>query len=210
MDNRIKKVLNGKSIKAKIQEKLPKLFYLAEIESSRAGKVGMEVGSLRERIIVALLIYRFGEKNVNSKISITEPETDVIVYNTPISIKTMTSKKVNGFKISWTVDPESAIKFSKNYSPECDMIYVQINWTQQGHFFYIPKEIQKAVLYDIGRTEYIKLPKIGTNPRGVEISTKALRMIVEQKDTIKIPIHWEKEIIDYDPFERWVELWQQD
>jgi hypothetical protein len=32
----------------------PKLFRIAEIESSRAGKVGMEVGSLGERVIVAL------------------------------------------------------------------------------------------------------------------------------------------------------------
>jgi len=30
-----------------IQEKLPKLFQLAELESSRAGKIGMEVGSVR-------------------------------------------------------------------------------------------------------------------------------------------------------------------
>jgi len=30
---------------------------IAELESQRAGKVGMEVGSIRERIIVSLLIY---------------------------------------------------------------------------------------------------------------------------------------------------------
>ena len=44
--------------------RLPYLFHLAELDSSRAGKIGMEVGSLRERIIVALLIYKFGEDNV--------------------------------------------------------------------------------------------------------------------------------------------------
>jgi len=46
----------------RINNRLPRLFQLAELESSRAGKVGMEVGSVRERIIVALLMYKFGEK----------------------------------------------------------------------------------------------------------------------------------------------------
>jgi hypothetical protein len=45
-----------------IAQKLPYLFRIAEVESSRAGKIGMEVGSVREEIIVSLLIYKFGEK----------------------------------------------------------------------------------------------------------------------------------------------------
>ncbi len=32
----------------RIKTRLPYLFQLAELESSRAGKIGMEVGSLRE------------------------------------------------------------------------------------------------------------------------------------------------------------------
>ena len=67
--------------------RLPHLFYLAELDSSRAGKIGMEVGSLRERIIVALLINKFGEDNVVSNIPITESEVDVILHDKPISIK---------------------------------------------------------------------------------------------------------------------------
>ena len=42
------------SIVSKIQKRLPELFYLAELESSRAGKVGMEVGSAREKILAYL------------------------------------------------------------------------------------------------------------------------------------------------------------
>jgi hypothetical protein len=33
----------------KIQKRLPYLYHLAELDSSRAGKIGMEVGSLREK-----------------------------------------------------------------------------------------------------------------------------------------------------------------
>ncbi|GFP38267.1 hypothetical protein HKBW3S44_01947, partial [Candidatus Hakubella thermalkaliphila] len=50
----------------KIKRRLPYLFQLAELESSRAGKTGMEVGAVRERIVVALLIYKFGEANVET------------------------------------------------------------------------------------------------------------------------------------------------
>jgi len=57
MSPKIREIFSDKELVARIQDKLPKLFQLAELESSRAGKIGMEVGSLRERIIVALLIY---------------------------------------------------------------------------------------------------------------------------------------------------------
>jgi len=43
----------------KIKRRLPYLYQIAELESSRAGKIGMQVGSLRENIIVALLIYKY-------------------------------------------------------------------------------------------------------------------------------------------------------
>jgi hypothetical protein len=60
MKNYLTEIFQDNNLIRRIKERLPYLFQLAEIESSRAGKVGMEVGSLRERIIVALLIYKFG------------------------------------------------------------------------------------------------------------------------------------------------------
>lgn len=74
----------------KIITRLPYLFQLADLEASRAGKVGMEVGSIREKILVALLIYKFGETNVETTIPITEPEIDVRLFGEPVSIKTIT------------------------------------------------------------------------------------------------------------------------
>ena len=59
----IKQLFEDSILVNKINIKLPSLFQLAELESSRAGKVGMEVGSVREKIITALLIYKFGEEN---------------------------------------------------------------------------------------------------------------------------------------------------
>ena len=88
----------------KIQAKLPELFYLAELESSRAGKIGMEVGSAREKVLIALLIHKFGKENVETNIPITESEVDVKVLDNPISIKTMTGKRLGNVKLIWTVD----------------------------------------------------------------------------------------------------------
>jgi hypothetical protein len=73
----------------------------------------MEVGGLRERIIVALLIYKFGKENVITNIPITFPEADVILkghYN-PISIKTKSGKGLSGVKIVWTVDWQKVEEF---------------------------------------------------------------------------------------------------
>jgi len=49
------------------------------IDISCAGKAGMQIGSAREAIIIALLIYKFGEQNVRTDILITGPEVHVIV-----------------------------------------------------------------------------------------------------------------------------------
>lgn len=150
MNQKIKEIFDDKELVARIQNKLPKLFHLAELESSRAGKVGMEVGSVREKIIVALFIYKFGEINVKTEIPITEAEVDVEVHNNPISIKTITGKNPSGVKLIWTVDAEKSKEFSEKYVPTCDMIFIQINWNNSGGFHYIPNETQFEVLNILG------------------------------------------------------------
>ncbi|MEW6716385.1 MAG: ThaI family type II restriction endonuclease [Chloroflexota bacterium] len=195
---------------AKIQERLPELFQIAELESSRAGKVGMEAGSARERIIIALLIYQFGETNVETKIPITEPEVDVKVLGNPVSIKTVTGRKLNGVKLIWTVDAEKALKFSQEYYPRCDILLTQVNWDNLGWLFFFSKSAQIETLHRIGRQSYIKLPKVGTNPRGVEISAGALNLLSDHSQSPKIPIKWYRKKVDYNPYDRWLELWKRD
>ena len=194
----------------KIQAKLPELFYLAELESSRAGKVGMEVGSARERILIALLIYKFGQENVETNLPITEPEIDVKVFGNPISIKTMTGKKLGSVKLIWTVDSEQALKFSQEYYPCYDTILAQVNWDGLGWLFYFPCPLQRETLQRIGRERYIKLPKAGTNPRGVEISVEALNILASHPQSLKIPVQWHRKTVEYNPYNRWLELWERD
>ena len=93
MSSKLIEIFNDEKLIDKIKRRLPHLFQLAELESSRAGKIGMEVGSLREKIITALLIYKFGKENVETEIPITESEIDVNLFGVPISIKTITGTR---------------------------------------------------------------------------------------------------------------------
>jgi hypothetical protein len=203
-------IFEDEKLVAKIKRRLPYLFQLAELESSRAGKTGMEVGSVRERIIVALLIYKFGEENVETEIPITEPETDVRLFGEPISIKTITGRSFGGVKLIWTVDAEKAKEFLGKYHPHCDILLVQINWGDVGGFYYIPLEVQKRVFDRMGRQNYIKLPKPKTNPRGVEITKEALMSLIEDRDTRRIEINWYRTKIEFNVYKRWVDLWRED
>ena len=203
-------LFSDETIVKKIKQKLPYLFQIAELECSRAGKIGMEVGTVREKIITALLTYKFGEENVISEIPITEAEIDVILYNNPISIKTITGKNTTGIKLIWTVDAQKAIEFSNNYTPNCHLILVHINWDSVGGFHFIPQKAQLDTLKLLGNHRYIKLPKPGTNPRGVEMSAEACQKLLQHELTKTIIIDWKKENIEFKPLERWVNLWHQD
>ena len=81
MNDHLLELFNDSEIVTKIRNRLPYLFQLAELESSRAGKIGMEVGSVREKVITSLLIYKYGEENVEPNLPITEPEADVKLFN---------------------------------------------------------------------------------------------------------------------------------
>ncbi len=209
MPSKVIEIFEDKELAKRIKEKLPHLFQLAELESSRAGKIGMEVGVLRERIIVALLIHKFGEANVETEIPTTEPEIDVNLFGEPISIKTITGG-LSGVKLIWTVDAQKAKEFRESYYPTCDMLLIQIKWDGIGGFHCLPIESQKKLIEDIGRDNYIKLPKPRTNPRGVEITKDALTKLVSDEMTKSIEIQWRKGEVDFNPYKRWLDHWRED
>ncbi|MEM2971791.1 MAG: ThaI family type II restriction endonuclease [Candidatus Bathyarchaeia archaeon] len=207
MPSRLVEIFKDEKLVDKIKRRLPYLFQLAELESSRAGKVGMEVGSLREKILIALLIYKFGEENVETEIPITEPEVDVRLFGYPISIKTITG--MGGVKFSWTVDAQKAREFMDTYTPKTDVLLVQIRWNKKGVFSCIPLEVQQRFFQIMGREKYFKLPKPGTNPRGVEISKDALLKLLQDSATRKIEIFWQRSAIEYKSYQRWVDYWKE-
>lgn len=197
----------------RVKNKLPHLFQLAELESSRNGKIGMEVGSVRERILIALLMYKFGIDIVDPNIRITSPELDVYVKKTPLSIKTLTVKKNKwkAMKLAWTVDAERAISFKETYQPWCDMMVAKICWNETGKLLLFKKESQKRVFRELGKEKYIKLPKPGTNSRGVEISKEALSLLEEDVETRSIDINFVRRAIDYrEVYTKWLDAWVEE
>jgi hypothetical protein len=209
MNSHLIAIFEGEELKAKIQAKLPYLFSIAELESSRAGTTGMQVGSLRENVIIALLIYKFREENIETGIRITEPEVDLRLFGQPVSIKTITGRRLSGVKLIWTVDTPKAQEFRQNYYPRCDILFVQVNWDAMGRFYYLPLEVQRKVFNAVGKVGYIKLPKPGTNPRGVEITREALEAIVTDRESKAIEIYWQITKMDYNPYQRWVDYWRE-
>jgi hypothetical protein len=105
------------------------LFFIAEVEMSKSGKVGMEVGTLREQIIIALLIYKFGYENVKPN-PITTEDFDLRLYGKPVSIKTIKKslpKRIgkfsgSGIKLIWTVDWKKVENFYRKYEPKSEML----------------------------------------------------------------------------------------
>jgi len=207
-------IFDDNLIVRRIKNKLPKLFQLAELESSRDGKIGMEIGSVRERIIIALLMFKYGIDIVDSKVPITEPEVDVVVKNEPLSIKTIstkTSKLSGGIKLIWTVDAQKALAFKNTYTPKCDLMLAQIVWGGSGHLFLFSSKSQNDVLQEIGRDRYIKLPKEGTNPRGAEITAEALNLLTQCDDTRVIEINFIRGEIDYrEVYTKWLDAWREE
>ncbi|MGB8226485.1 MAG: ThaI family type II restriction endonuclease [Sedimentisphaerales bacterium] len=212
MNPKIKSIFQDNQVAEKIKKKLPVLFSIAELECSRAGRVGMEVGSLREKILVAMLIHFFGNENVETEIPITKSEVDVKVFDTPISIKTVTTKgrSLGSVKIIWTVDAKSSLNFRENYHPSCDLLLVKIKWGNTGNLFYIPLDVQQEVFSCIGRNQYITLPKPMTNPRGATFASSALKEIIENKQTINLEIFWKKQEIVYETYKRWTDMWEEE
>lgn len=113
-------------------------------------------------------------------------------------------------KLIWTVDTHKAKEFRENYYPHSDILLVQINWNDIGGFYYIPLNVQKVLFDRIGKHNYIKLPKPGTNPRGVEITKEALSNLVGDSESRSISIHWQMTRIEFNSYRRWVDLWGED
>ena len=84
-----KDVFTSETFINSVKTKLPKLFEISEVESTRGGKIGMEVGILRERVLTSFFISHAGEDNVITDSSATENSKDVQVFEDNISIKTL-------------------------------------------------------------------------------------------------------------------------
>ena len=70
--------------------------------------------------------------------------------------------------------------------------------------FQIPLETQKKNLNNLGVERYLKPPKPGINPRGIELFRDGLETLLNDSNTARIRVNWSKSQVNYDPYERWV------
>lgn len=201
-----KNIFTSAEFQTLVKSKLPKLFEIAEVESTRGGKIGMEVGILRERILTSFFISKAGEENVDGDSSATENSKDVQVNGDDISIKTFTGSGYSGVKIFWTSDTESAKRVMDNYTPEFDLIVANINWgSNKGGLYYVDKQTQRQVMDSVGRNKFLKISS-GSNNRGITYGTDVLKKLLNHENTLKIEIDWVKTNEKFNIFERWVKL----
>ncbi len=52
--------------------------------------------------------------------------------------------------------------------------------------------VQEDIFKKLGKEKYLKLPKEGTNPRGVEVSKETVNLLITHPKTLKIKIKWDK------------------
>ena len=107
-------------------------------------------------------------------------------------------------------DTQKAKEFRESYYPNCDILLVRINWDDFGGFYYIPLEAQRRLFDKTGRRNYIKLPKPGTNPRGIEFTKEALSSLVGDTESRSIVVNWQRTEIDFNPYKRWIDLWREE
>jgi len=211
--DKIVEIVQDENLVNKIQERLPIMFEYAKVMGSRGGKQSPEVGVHRERALIALLIYHFGEKNIDDTDSGQTPELDVKLFDLLISIKTITGD-LGGIKAFWSADETSSDAFIENYEPSCDIILVQIPDFKAdrhtGNFFLIPLRVQEEILAEMGCDDYLKKLGAGTNMRGVEFLKDAMERMTRHDETASIVIPWSENIdIDFDPTAEWVRRWTE-
>jgi len=72
--------------------------------------------------------------------------------------------------------------------------------------FYIPHHVQSEIFHQLGSQDYLKAA-IGTNHRGINISSLALKKLLDHTDTLKHKVNWVKQGLDYTPYKRWEDFW---
>ena len=109
----------------------------------------------------------------------------------------------------WTVDPlKIGLEIARDYNPEHDIFLVNVFWgKEKDSIFYIPSEVQTETR-NCMKDEYLHA-RVGTNHRGISISSKAMKKMKADARTLRKSVKWEKVGLSYSPHERWENFWSQ-
>jgi len=194
--------------KARIGHFLQKLPVAFEMAANEMPKSNPAIGILREHIIIGYLIGEFSKDRIMLPEMGNERAYDVVVCGEKLSIKTMTGSGLDSLKVVWTADQEKiAEEIKGGYYPSSDMLLVIIQWNKTAEsVFYIPHHVQSEIFHQLGSQDYLKAA-MGTNHRGINISSLALKKLLDHTDTLKHKVNWVKQGLDYTPYKRWEDFW---
>lgn len=210
MITQLRSLFHKRDVVSYIQKVLPDLFYKAEMECTRGGKIGPEVGCLREQQLVSMLKYFLPKGNVNEDVPSMMPEVDVEISGKPLAIRT--AKDINGVKASWKVDPIQVENFINTYRPKADLLFVHVQWGKNDLFekypsiYHVPIEAAIMVHTRLGKG-YLVPPKKGTDSKGIQFSRRAIMELLNHPLTAVMSVEWIRPTYKHDPLHRWFKMW---
>ena len=186
----------------RLSRRLPLAF---EIVRNEVPSGNPAVGILREHVLTAFFIDEFGVENIQIPDDGIRRGYDLKIHDHKLSIKTTT--RTSAVKVLWTVDPlQVGREISRDYEPDCDMFLVNIFWKQsRKSIFYIPVEVQQRVHQELG-DDYLSA-KVGTNHRGISITSAAMRCLKDSDQTLSAEVNWLESGLTNSPYARWREYW---
>lgn len=197
-------LFNDADRSARLVRGLPKAFEMAGLELPFGNPA---VGFLREHALTGFFINVFGADRVNVPERGNKRGFDILICGQELSIKTVTGEGL--VKVVWTVDQDMVLgELSGKYKPDCDLLLTRIFWNKtKPSIFYIPAEVQAEIHEGLGKGQYLKA-NTGTNHRGIEIRKPAMHSLLSHKDTLSLEVKWTKLGLDYTPYTRWNDFWQ--
>lgn len=164
------------------QQDLIKLYSYSQSEYTRNGKLCMEIGSAREKDLIAVLQKYIGD-NLNPYIDNSELE-DFVLNNEKFSIKHSSAPFTKcSFKLKWTADSDKAQNTISKFLT-CDpkyytnMILVHIDVISKQITIYgltIDNIIDQVKIF--GDTAFMK--KSGTNNRGISFTGTFVKQLLQ-------------------------------
>ena len=161
------------------------LYQSSQIECSRSAGLTPEVGSSRERDVIASL---YNDKGLCVEYDIPNKSVeDVIVNMKKISIKHSSNKcnTCSGIKIVWTVDKTERIKFIKKFVFNCDLLIIYVRFDKQNVngelvVLYIERRtlVEQQHLFGIRNEEVFKC--LNGNSRGVELNKNFFNKMINK------------------------------
>jgi hypothetical protein len=161
------------------------LYQISNLENTRNERLTAEVGTSREKDLIAYICHTLKNKEVDYKIN-NEAEEDLIVSGRKISIKHSSNKSCSGasVKVHWAENKNKQSEFIKTFEFTCDILLVFVRFSADDvshgnvEFLYFSKEMLnhfKKKMNNIFKTR-------NSNGRGIEFSKVFFDAIVDHAD----------------------------